>query len=101
MYHINFWRLSNNATMNWQRFLYSEVYESPDDIDLWSAGISERPQPGSMVGPVFGCIMGETFRNLRQGDRFWYEHSNHPGSFTHGKISYSKSKLSYLDQFKL
>ena len=45
---------------------YSELYESPDDIDLWSAGISERPIPGSMVGPVFACIMGDTFRNLRQ-----------------------------------
>ena len=61
------------------------MYASPDDIDLWSAGISERPLPGSMVGPVFGCIMGETFRNLRQGDRFWYEHSNHAGAFSLGK----------------
>ena len=63
---------------------YSEIYQSPDDIDLWSAGISERPIPGSMVGPVFGCIMGETFKNLRHGDRFWYEHSGWPSTFTPG-----------------
>jgi len=65
---------------------YTQVYASPDDIDLWSAGVSERPVPGSMVGPVFGCIMGETFRNLRQGDRFWYENSDMPSSFTTGKV---------------
>ena len=28
---------------------YSELYASPEDIDLWTAGISERPLPGSMV----------------------------------------------------
>ena len=28
---------------------YSELYSSPEDMDLWTAGISERPLPGSMV----------------------------------------------------
>jgi hypothetical protein len=63
---------------------YVNIYATPDDIDLWSAGISERPSPGSMVGPVFGCIMGESFRNLRYGDRFWYENGGWPSSFTQG-----------------
>ena len=64
---------------------YSDIYDSPEDIDLWSAGISERPAPGSMLGPVFACILGETFRNLRGGDRFWYENEGSPNSFTPGK----------------
>ena len=63
---------------------YVRIYATPDDIDLWSAGVSERPAPGSMVGPVFGCIMGETFKNLRYGDRFWYENGGWPSSFTLG-----------------
>lgn len=66
---------------------YRQIYASPDDIDLWSAGISERPMAGSMVGPVFGCIMGETFKNLRYGDRFWYENSGWPSSFTLGNFN--------------
>jgi hypothetical protein len=37
-----------------------------------------------MVGPVFGCIMGETFKNLRLGDRFWFENAGQPSSFTQG-----------------
>ena len=63
---------------------YASIYASPDDIDLWSGGISEKPAPGSMVGPVFACIQGETFRNLRFGDRFWYENGGQPSSFTIG-----------------
>ena len=66
---------------------YAQTYASVNDIDLWSAGISERPMPGSMVGPVFACIMGETFRNLRYGDRFWYENGGWPSSFTLGMFS--------------
>ncbi|XP_042875863.1 peroxidase-like [Penaeus japonicus] len=52
---------------------YSDIYRHPDDIDLWSGGVSERPLPGSMVGPTFSCLIGLTFKELRYGDRFWYE----------------------------
>ncbi|EFX81607.1 hypothetical protein DAPPUDRAFT_317231 [Daphnia pulex] len=76
---------------------YSKTYATPDDIDLWSAGISERPLPGSMVGPIFGCIMGETFKNLRYGDRFWYENGGLPNSFTLDQVNeIRKIKLSRL-----
>ena len=44
---------------------YSEMYESPEDIDLWTAGVSELPLPGSMVGPTFACIIGKQFHNFR------------------------------------
>lgn len=64
--------------------LYAQVYETPDDIDLWSGGISEIHKKGSMAGPVFSCIMAEGFRNLRFGDRFWYENDGWPSSFTPG-----------------
>nr|XP_053635622.1 peroxidase-like [Cherax quadricarinatus] len=61
---------------------YSEVYRHPDDIDLWSGGVSERPQAGSMIGPTFSCLIGLTFKELRFGDRFWYENRGFPSSFT-------------------
>ncbi|XP_054268783.1 peroxidase-like isoform X2 [Macrosteles quadrilineatus] len=61
---------------------YATVYESPSDVDLWSGGVSERPLPGSMIGPTFGCIIATQFSYARRGDRFWYELPNQPSSFT-------------------
>lgn len=68
----------NNRTA----YYYSRLYKHVDDIDLWSGGISERRLPGSQVGPTFACIIARQFSNIRRGDRFWFENSNTPASFT-------------------
>eukprot|EP00095_Tigriopus_kingsejongensis_P005480 snap_masked-scaffold491_size156641-processed-gene-0.8 protein:Tk05480 transcript:snap_masked-scaffold491_size156641-processed-gene-0.8-mRNA-1 annotation:"hypothetical protein DAPPUDRAFT_301956" len=76
---------------------YSRVYDSPDDIDLWSAGISEKPLPGSMLGPTFACIIGKQFQTLRHGDRYWYENGGWPSSFTLEQLNeIRKMKLSRM-----
>jgi peroxidase len=49
------------------------IYESLDDVELFPGGLSERPLPGGLVGPTFGCIMALQFRQLRDCDRFWYD----------------------------
>ncbi|XP_032687979.1 uncharacterized protein LOC116852085 [Odontomachus brunneus] len=61
---------------------YSTIFEHPADVDLWSGGVSERPLPGSMLGPTFACVIATQFSHSRRGDRFWYELSNQPSSFT-------------------
>lgn len=76
---------------------YARTYASVDDIDMWSAGISEVPLPGSMVGPTFACIIGKQFHNFRFGDRFWYENGGWPSSFTLEQLNeIRKVKLSRL-----
>ncbi|XP_056644513.1 peroxidase [Diorhabda sublineata] len=61
---------------------YSSIFEHPADVDLWSGGVSEKPLPGSMLGPTFACIIATQFSYSRRGDRFWYELPNQPSSFT-------------------
>eukprot|EP00088_Acartia_fossae_P020565 TRINITY_DN2211_c0_g1_i10.p1 TRINITY_DN2211_c0_g1~~TRINITY_DN2211_c0_g1_i10.p1 ORF type:complete len:747 (-),score=69.80 TRINITY_DN2211_c0_g1_i10:194-2434(-) len=67
-----------NSSLVW----YPRMYESPEDIDLWSGGVSEIPMDGALLGPTFTCIIGRQFSNLRAGDRFWYENYGWPSSFT-------------------
>lgn len=60
----------------------SHVYGSVAEIDLVTGAFAEAPMEGSVVGPTFSCLLGLTFRNIRIGDRYWYENGNSPGSFT-------------------
>ncbi|NXU94274.1 PERL Lactoperoxidase, partial [Xiphorhynchus elegans] len=60
-----------------EKFL--EVYGTADNIDVWIGAVAEPVVPGGRVGPLLACILGTQFRNLRDGDRFWWEN---PGVFT-------------------
>ena len=52
---------------------------------------------GSLVGPIFACIIGRQFHALRVGDRFWYENSGWPSSFTPEQLTeLRRSKLSRI-----
>ncbi|XP_022249462.1 peroxidase-like isoform X2 [Limulus polyphemus] len=70
--------LLNNKTA----LRYSQLYKHPDDIDLWSGGVTERRLPGAMIGPTFACIIARQFANSKRGDRFWHENSGFPSAFT-------------------
>jgi len=48
-------------------------------IDLWVGSQAEKPLIGANIGPTLACIMGMTFSDVRNGDRFWWQN---PGIFT-------------------
>lgn len=56
------------------RFL--QTYGGIDTVDLFIGGLAENAIPGGIVGAVFACIFADTFRALRDGDRFYYENTD-------------------------
>ena len=63
----------------------SSIYKDVGDIDLFIGGLSERPLSGAVVGPTFGCLLGQQFQILKKGDRFWYENNIPPSAMSKGK----------------
>ncbi|XP_067143854.1 peroxidase-like [Centruroides vittatus] len=66
---------------------YKKLYRSVEDIDLFTAGVSERSVPDGTLGETFACIVGEQFRRLKFGDRFWYENGKLESSFTDDQLA--------------
>uniref|UniRef100_K1R9F9 Peroxidasin-like protein n=1 Tax=Magallana gigas TaxID=29159 RepID=K1R9F9_MAGGI len=50
-----------------------------DDIDVFAGGVAETPLDGAAVGPLFSCIIGNQFRDMKEGDRYWYENRGREG----------------------
>nr|XP_022289209.1 myeloperoxidase-like [Crassostrea virginica] len=49
------------------------TYEHVNDIDVFVGGITETPRDDALVGPLFECLLGRQFRDIKCGDRYWYE----------------------------
>lgn len=64
---------------NGNRNRLARLYESVEDIDLWTGGLAESVAEDSLAdvitGPTFTCIIGEQFKDLKNGDRFYYENA--------------------------
>ncbi|XP_068679732.1 peroxidase mlt-7-like [Montipora foliosa] len=62
------------------------LFDSVHDIPLFSGGLLEpRDENGGLMGPTFQCILGEQFKRLKCGDRFWHE--NEPSSALHTEFT--------------
>ena len=70
------------------------ISQNVGDIDLFIGGLSERPLSGAVVGPTFGCLLGQQFQILKKGDRFWYENNIPPSAMTKGRRNDSYLSLS-------
>ncbi len=50
----------------------ADVYDSPDQIDLWVGLLAEKPVGDGLVGPTQAVILRDQFMRLRDGDPAWY-----------------------------
>ncbi|GMS94937.1 hypothetical protein PENTCL1PPCAC_17112 [Pristionchus entomophagus] len=57
-------------------------YANPADMDLFLAGLAEKPVAGALLGPTFSCILARQFSTIKRGDRFWYENFVFPSAFS-------------------
>lgn len=55
---------------------FRNIYRSPDDIDIFAGGISEKHTGNLQIGPTFNCILSKQFAAVRDGDRFYYENKD-------------------------
>lgn len=49
------------------------AYGDVNNVELWIGGLAEDHVSGAMVGQTFDVIIARQFRDLRDGDRFWYQ----------------------------
>ena len=53
-----------------------DIYGTMETVDLYVGALAEQSLPGSVLGATLACIIAETFVNLRDGDRFYFENPN-------------------------
>ena len=74
-----------------------QLYGNVGDIDLFVGGLAEEPLSDTcLLGATFACIISKTFRDLRDGDRFYYENTDPEYSYftTEQREQLSKASLS-------
>ena len=70
---------------NWRTL--SELYKTPDDVDLFVGGLAEYRYNDGLTGPTFNCIKSMQFKKLMDGDRFFFTHKDQAGSFTTAQLN--------------
>ncbi|XP_052234492.1 myeloperoxidase-like isoform X1 [Dreissena polymorpha] len=67
-------------------------YSSPQDIDFFPGALSEKPVSGGTLGPTMECIIGDQFRRLKFGDRFFYQNK---------KTGFNKAQQAAIQKYSL
>jgi len=66
---------------------FSNVYNHPDDIDLFTGAMSEKHVTGGAVGPLLACLIGQQFQDIKYGDSYWHETDDKVKGFTPAQLS--------------
>merc|ERR1711994_242681 len=58
------------SSTNWN--ILKKIYNHPHHIDLFVGGLAEKPYKGGLTGLTFQGIKGRQFKDLKNGDRFFF-----------------------------
>ena len=61
-------------------------------------GLAEKPLSGAVVGPTFGCLLGQQFQIAKNADRFWYENNIPPSAYSKGNNFQKKLKNLFISK---
>ena len=67
-------RPSNIPAAQWANL--QAIYNSPNDIDLFTGGLAETLEGNGLTGKTFQCLMEKQFKALMDGDRHFFTHKN-------------------------
>jgi len=79
----SFAQITRDATVQ-QKLL--SLYGNVNNIDLFVGLLAETPKPGHMMGTLLEKIEVDQFQRTRDGDRFWFENTKQPLSFTRSEL---------------
>ncbi|XP_052237797.1 peroxidase-like protein 3 [Dreissena polymorpha] len=94
---VRFWNTSSvgglvDHTLETITLLKTAGYSSPQDIDFFPGALSEKPVSGGTLGPTMECIIGDQFRRLKFGDRFFYQNK---------KTGFKKAQQAAIQKYSL
>lgn len=85
--------------LNLPKCLMDGVYSSVEDVDLFVGAMNEAPVEGGAVGPTFAVLIGDMFKSLRNGDRFFYQTQDQNIGFTPAQLADIEQKASLANVF--
>ena len=66
-------------------FILSNFNRKVEDIEMYVGALSETAVNGAIIGPTISCILAKQFKELKKGDRFYYENGPSEPAISLGK----------------
>ncbi|XP_016959897.1 chorion peroxidase isoform X2 [Drosophila biarmipes] len=84
---VDTWEQMSQAIDNATLETIRQIYESPQDVDVYTGALSEPPLGGAIFGPLLSCMVSDQFLRLKLGDSHWYERKMGPQKFTKAQLA--------------
>ncbi|XP_062125134.1 LOW QUALITY PROTEIN: chorion peroxidase [Drosophila sulfurigaster albostrigata] len=84
---VDTWEQMALAVDNATLVSIKQIYDSPQDVDVYTGALSEPPLDGAIFGPLLSCLVSDQFMRIKLGDSHWYERKFGPQRFTKPQLA--------------